>query len=351
MKVGIIAANNTRYSPYIFFYTEILEQIKAEYEIIVPDRNPGMDKDQGNVRVLEWKQGQKTLVSYLLYCQSVKNLVKKNRYDALVVLTGNNAAFLGPWLKRKYAGRYIVDIRDYTHEDISLYYKREQMAVKNSLLNVLSSDKFRSFLPEAEYVVCHNLTVKEILDTKFEKAEGRPVDIGYVGALSYPGQCKRMMALVKEDPRFSLSFYGTSNLEPALRAYAETLDCDRIRFFGGYTNSEKAEIIKKVDVLFNAYGNGCPLLDYAVSNKMYDAMAFKKPIITCPDTYMDELAGPMSYPIDLEKETSLDALYAWYNNLTPEIVDSYADKMHRRFLEESQETSNIVKEKLISLQK
>ena len=351
MRVGIIAANNTRFSPYIFFYTEILEQIGADYEIVVPDRNPGMDKNQDRIRVLPWKQGQKTFFNYLRYSLSVKKLVAKNRYDALVVLTGNNAAFLGPWLKRKYAGRYIVDIRDYTHENVALYYKREQTAVKNSLLNVLSSERFRSFLPKAEYVVCHNLTVKQVLDTKFDKATERPINIGYVGALSYPSQCKRMMELVRKDSRFCLSFYGTSNLEPMLRAYAETMECDRIHFFGGYTNDEKAEIIQKVDVLFNAYGNGSPLLDCAISNKMYDAMAFKKPIITCPDTYMDELAGPMSFPIDLKNETTLDALYTWYSSLTPEIVDSYAEKMHSRFLEESQVTNSIVKEKLISLQK
>ncbi len=349
MKVAIIAANNTRYSPYIFFYTRILDHGGIDYEIIVPDRNKGIEQEHDKIYVLPWKANINVALCYIGYAKNVKKLVKEKKYDALIVLTGNNAAFLSLWLKKHYAGRYIIDIRDYTHENIKPYYWLEQQAVKHSLLNVVSSAKFRSFLPKAEYAVCHNVTVTEKIDTHFEKVVGRKINIGYVGALSYFEQCRRMMELVRADDRFRLSFYGTSNQEIKMREFAKSLNCDRIHFFGAYDNKDKPQIIQKVDILFNAYGNGIPLLDFALSNKMYDAMAFKKPILTSPTTYMDELAGIMSFPIDLNTADSLNALYDWYVKLTSEDVNAYAEKMHENFLEENQVTCRLIEEKLKSL--
>ena len=123
---------------------------------------------------------------------------------ALIVLTGVNAAYLGLWLKRHYAKRYIVDIRDYSHENILPYFKLESMAVQNSLMNVISSAKFTGFLPKADYSVCHNVnqTEAEHADYSFCKANGI-IRIGYVGALSYIDQCKRLMKLVAVDQRLS----------------------------------------------------------------------------------------------------------------------------------------------------
>lgn len=349
MKIGIIAANNTRYSPYIYFYTGILERCGIAYDVIVPDKHKDMEQKADDLYVLPWTPGRHPLINYASYANHVKKLVKRQKYDGLIVLTGNNAAFLAGWLKRHYAGRYIVDIRDYTHENIKPYYLLEKKALSNSLANVLSSAKFKSFLPSAEYLVCHNVTVAKELDTRFGKATDRKIDIGYVGALGYTEQCKRMMDLVKADDRFVFSFYGSSKLEPMLKEYAASLDCDRIRFFGAYTNKDKPQIIEKVDILFNAYGNGIPLLDYALSNKMYDAMAFKKPILTSPHTYMDELAGPMSLPIDLKSATSLDGLYDRYQALEEEEINAFASEMHRRFLKENEETCRQIEQKLKDL--
>lgn len=340
MKVGIIAVNNMCYSPYIFFHTRILETIGIDYDIIIPDRNAGLEQSKEGIHVLPWNAKHSTLLNYVGYAQQVKKLVKRKKYDALVALTANSAAFLAPWLKKHYAGRYVVDIRDYSHENIKPFYWLEKLAIKHSFANVLSSAGFQSFLPKAEYLVCHNLTVLEELDTQFIKAKDRQINIGYVGAIGYVEQCKRLMQLVQKDERFCFSFYGTSGNEQILRQYAEELSCDRIKFYGRYNNQEKAQIIQKVDILFNAYGNGIPLLDYALSNKLYDAMAHRKPIITSPNTYMDEAAGILSFPIDLAKTESLDGLYSWYIDLDSEAANTFAQQQHLRYLQENEAVIN-----------
>ena len=259
MRVGIIAANNIRYSPYIFSYTEILKKIDVEYELIIADRYGLKENFDSVVHVLPWDHSQKTIVNYLKYTSNVKAIIRKQRYDALIILTSVNAAFLGIWLKRHYKGRYIVDIRDYSHENIYPYFLLEKIAVQNSLMNVISSRKFTEFLPQAEYSVCHNFNENARIVPCFQRSEGQ-ITIGYVGGVSYVDQCKKLMALVVKDSRFKMEFFGTSTKEEQMRRAINEFDCDRIIFHGAYAAAEKESILQKVDILFNAYGNGIPLL-------------------------------------------------------------------------------------------
>lgn len=350
MRVGIIAANNIRYSPYIFFYTDILSKNKIEYELIYPDRNGLEENFDGVSHTLPWNSKMPTLLNYALYSNSVIKVIKRRKYDALIVLTGVNAAYLGLWLKRHYAKRYIVDIRDYSHENILPYFKLESMAVQNSLMNVISSAKFTGFLPKADYSVCHNVnqTEAEHADYSFCKANGI-IRIGYVGALSYIDQCKRLMKLVAVDQRFSLDFYGSSVSEPILKEYAQEIGCDRIRFHGAYSGSEKAAIIQSVDILFNAYGNGIPLLDYALSNKLYDSLIHKKPILTCPNTYMTEMGGPLAFPIDLSTARTLDELYDWYIRIDGHAVKMFTEETLGSVLQENNLTRERIAVHLMTL--
>ena len=140
MVVGIVAANNIRFSPYIFYYTKILEELQVEYELIFPNRLGVKDDFPKTVHEVEWKKNVHPMLSYISYVKQVKTVVKRNNYDFLIILTGNNAVFLSLWLKAKYDKKYIVDIRDYTHENIKPYYWLENIAVNHSSLNIISSN-------------------------------------------------------------------------------------------------------------------------------------------------------------------------------------------------------------------
>lgn len=335
MLVGIIAANNLRFSPYAFFYTKLLDDLGINYELVVPNRNPDIeDKFDGKVNILEWKQGRHNLINYLQYSREVKKLARK-KYDYLIVLTTINAVFSCSWLKRYYAGNYLVDIRDYTYENNLFYYFLEKRAIENAELNVISSAKFQTFLPKNDYLVCHNInTPKTLSSFSLKKTIGRIV-IGYIGAVSYEQQCKKLIDLVNLDDRFEFHIYGTGVAEKSLHLYTEALNNERIKMFGSYEPIEKEEIVKKVDILFNAYGNGRPLLDYALSNKLYEAMYYHKPLLTSPNTYMTELGGKMVFAIDFNKVGNLDALWDWYEKIDKDEIDEYAVNLYNKVLDES----------------
>lgn len=349
MKVGIIAANNLCFSPYVFYYTKILDELNIDYEIIAPNRNPKIQDIQiGDVYYIDWNQKSHSIINYFKLSHEAKKIAKK-KYDYVIVLTTINAVFSYKWLKKYYKHKYIVDIRDYTYEYNRIFYYLEKKAVLNSKLNVISSKKFMTFLPEAEYYVCHNInTPINVLPYNFEKSQTKII-IGYVGAVAYAEQCKKIMDLIKKDDRFEFHIYGTGVAENEVFEYKSKLNCERIKMYGKYSPKEKENIIKKVDILFNAYGYGRPLVDCAISNKLYDALYYHKPILTSPHTYMHEMGGYISYAIDLLQVDNLNDLWKWYQNINQKIFDDFSTSLYKTILNEAEETERQIKKMFESM--
>ncbi len=342
MKIGIIAANNIRYSPYIFYYKNILDDLGVSYDLILPNRSNVEDDFDHQVHILKWNRNLPVAISYLLYSSSVKRLIKREKYDLLIVLTMNNAVYLAQWLKKNYLQKYILDIRDYTHENLSWYYNLEKIAVNNSLLNVISSKKFTAFLPSGKYLTCHNISSICIHNVP-KLNRNTPITIAYIGKGGYLDNCSKICEAVSKDDRFRFEFYGLECVPDELKQFEE---CDNISFNGVFMPKDKESIILKSDILFNVYGNGTPLLDYALSNKLYDSFIYRKPILTSPHTFMSEMAGPYAFDVDMNSPISLDKIFHWYSNLDDSNLDKYAITKLAEIKEESEHTVNVIKESI-----
>ncbi len=336
MKVGIIAGNNLRISPYVFFYTELLHSANIEFEVVYPRINNIVDVVPFKTYEIKWNNGSNKLVNYYQFRKNVIDYINHSKYDFLIILTTSNAVILSDYLSIKYKNRYLVDIRDYTHENILLYKLLEKNALKHSKINVISSSGFRSFLPKGDYSVCHNISSDmNSIKKSFRKNNKGPIVIGYVGTIGYSEQCKRLINLVANDERFEFHFYGTSVEEQTLKDYVYDNHYNRVKFHGGYLPKDKSDIVSKVDILFNAYGNDSPLVKYALSNKLYDAFFYKKLLLNSPNTAMSEASKGISYALDLKTASNLNLLYEWYKNLRIDELNIYASNQCKRFLEEN----------------
>ncbi len=347
MLIGIIVGNNLRITPYAFYYTTILDELGIEYELVMPDRNKHLKyNDSHVVQVIPWEDESNVVSNYLRYARALKKLTL-SRYDFLIIPDTTVSVFSSYWLKKYFDKRYIIDIRDYTHEKNPVYFQLEKIALSHALARVVSSPKYTSFLPKGEYLICHNInTPQEKSRYKFKKAS-KEIVIGYVGALSYIEQCKAIMRLVATDARFKLVFYGTGIADAGISDYMEKLGCSRISKYGSYVASDKGKIIEQIDILFNAYGSGYPLVDTALSNKLYDAMYYHKPLITSPNTYMAECAGMLSFPMELKEINELDKLWDWYNELNPNQVDDFADNVYSSLVIEHNNTKKEIQHLLL----
>ena len=246
------------------------------------------------------------------------------------------AVLLSGVLTSRYKNRYLVDIRDYTHEKVSLYYQIESKVLKNAALRVISSYGFKNFLPELDYLMCHNTSYNfENAAKQFDKKTDGKIIIGYVGTIAYVNRCKELIELVKKDERFAFHLYGNENHGTVIKDLVSELGCDRICYFGSYMPSDKERILNSVDILFNVYGNSTPLVKYALSNKLYDSFYFKKPLLTSPDTDMSYQAGEFSFDID-SNTASLDGLFDWYNSIDSENMIAYMNKRLDEYFAEMQ---------------
>ncbi len=348
--IGVIAANNLWLSPYVFYYTKLLDELGLPYEVIYPKRTPNENEQvMSRAAALPWDTKKHPLLNYARYSRAVKRRVLEQRMDTLIVLTMQNGVFCSQWLKKYYKGRYLLDIRDYTHDGNPFYFSMEKQAVQNAALRIVSSPAFQSFLPPAEYLTCHNITTPEgVSPYRFERRDA-PIVIGYVGSVAYESQCRRMMDLVHQDSRFAFHFYGSGPAEAALKAYGQRLNDDRIRFWGRYLPEEKNSAIQKVDILFNAYGNDHPSVNCLLANKLYDALYYHKPLLTSPNTYMAEKSGRLACSIDLERPDALERLWDWYQSINAAEVDEFAAKLYADVWREQRETSERVKAFLLSV--
>jgi len=328
VKVSIIAFNNLSKSPYINVYADFCRNKGIECEVVYPNREGVHETAEYPLVAFPWNAAKHKLVNFLAFRRAAIQYLKQTTPDFVIILTTMPAVLLSSYLSRHYKGRYLVDIRDYTYENVRPYYLLEKLAIDNSAMNVISSPGFRKFLPNADYSLCQNINADYAQGSgrTFQCAAEKGITIGYVGSIAYKKQCMRLIRLVEKDERFRFYMYGNENGDSQISDYLAKNPCDRIKAFGPYKPSEKVGIMQNVDILFNAYGYGNKLLDYALSNKLYDSFYMRIPLLTSPKTAMSEEAGAFSYDIDLENETSLDSLYKWYCGIDGKAFETYSIK-------------------------
>ena len=346
MKVGVIAFNNLKFSPYVFPYVNVLQKIGADIDLIYLDRN-GIKEDFLGVNLIsvKWRAKKNKVVNFLAFKRDVTKLLTTKNYDFVIVLTTFPAVLLSDVLRRRYRERYLVDVRDFTYEDNRIYYSIEKNVLRDASIRVISSPGFKDFLPDFEYCLCQNTCSEYKTGAKrFSHSTNDKIILGYVGTIAYAQQCKKMIDLIKEDERFCFYFYGNENGTMPITNYVSEVNCERIKCFGEYTPAEKGGIIENIDMMFNVYGNDRPLLRCALSNKLYDSMYFKKPLLVSPDTDMKRESGQFSYAIDFDNIKNLDGLYEWYEKIETQEFESYADAYLKKVFESNEFFENKIAE-------
>jgi len=336
--IAIVAANNIRYSPYIKFYSDILDKLQIPYILIYPERNGTHDSWFGPNYAVAWKKSIPSIVNYALYARQVKKILRKNDVEKVVVLTSINAVYLSVYLKRKLKEKYIVDVRDYTYENYRAYAFLEKVALKNAGLRVISSQKFEDFLPKNDYLVCHNISVT---GNRFEPNklfyDGR-IRITYVGSVAYEKNVRRLIELVVSDKRFEFYIYGGGPYQQSISDAVNEAANERVKYFGPYLPEEKNKIIEEASILFNVYGNSSQLLRCALSNKLYDSFYYHRMILNSTNTYMEEMSGLGGYSINIETLENLNGVYQWYIEADMKKVAMYQDTMYAKVVKENEET-------------
>ncbi|MCK1246012.1 hypothetical protein MX112_03355 [Streptococcus uberis] len=177
--------------------------------------------------------------------------------------------------------------------------------LQNSAMNVVSSEGFLNFLPQkAQYEVAHNVRTwptNRINNIKNRNKDKEQLHIVFVGYVNYQEQHKKLLLALKNDPRFKISFIGTRGNE--LKPFCEQNGITNVNLIDTFESSKTLDYYEDADFVNNLYGNHTPVLDYALSNKLYYAASLNIPILVCADTFMEDISKRHHFGITVDLQT------------------------------------------------
>lgn len=319
MKICMISMTNIFLCPYIKKYMSYIEEnVKVDLiywnrhdvEEVMPEFNKIFSF---NLRINERNNYLKKFYSFIKFKEYCIRIIKQNNYKKIIILHNYMAILMQHFLQKKYQGEYVIDIRDYSFENNLVFYKLEKKAILNSGLAVISSEGYKEFLPKFHYIICHNdpqtddLTISNFATRSLENVN--PIRISFIGLVRFSEQNKKLLDMFGNDERFLLAYYGQNS--EILKKYAKDNGIKNVVFKGRFPSEETIDLYMQTDIINNYYGNNTPILEYALSNKLYYAATFRIPILVCKNTYMEKIAKKFHFGIELD-ETKKDCVERFY---------------------------------------
>lgn len=321
-RVCFIIPGNMFSTPYLQRYLNLLHK---PYDLVLWNCRGIEERSQATKQfVLDYEMSSssskiKKTVGYIKFKLLAEKVIRRENYDAVLALTGNTAVLLSGTLSRRYDRRYLVDIRDYYKENLKWYYAIEKRTIGHSGIAVISSEGYRSFLPEHDYVIAHNINYlpEATIDSarnSVERFKERLV-LSYIGNMRFAEQDKRLLSFFANDERFHINLFG--NGYGKLSGYCQEQGINNVKIIDWFPPEETIGYYLKTDIVLNLYGNNSSLLDYALSNKLYYAAQLGKPILVCSGTYMETVSKQygFGFTLDLNNESSKNALLQYYNTI------------------------------------
>jgi len=321
--VALIFCGDLKYCPYIKRYIERLEKFNIDYSVYFWNRGGYNLKLPNNYYYFDSasklnKSKFNKLFDFIGYRKWVLDRLKSDKPNKIVALSTLTGVFLGKHLYKGSAS-YVFDIRDYSYEHINPFYRIEKKIIDNSAFTAISSNGFKAFLPEHEYIIAHNFNRNDISgNAVFRKCDGK-IKFVWNGAVRYFDFQKKYLNALKNDERFQIIYHGDGPQLDLYKRYCEVNGFENVIFTGGYDNNDKAELLKSANILNNCYGrseNEGKNVKYAVSNRFYDGMIYHIPQLVEPEGFKTDwtLKSGIGCNIDAD-ESFADRLYDYYMSI------------------------------------
>ena len=310
MKIGLIMPGNIWFCPYVKIYQRILDEEKIEYDLISWNRDGTESQGIQFNRQFKMKGGLSKLVPYIKYASFIKETIRKQNYDKLIVFGPQVAIFINSFLTKHYSKRYIFDYRDLSIEQ-KFYFKRAFLKVlRNSFANVISSPGFKQCLPKGfEYLLSHNFNidlVRQALSSKeVDNSTSETINVLTIGGIRDYGSNIEVVKALANKKEFLVKFVGKGSASELIKDYAMQNKIDNIQFEGYYPKEKESEYIRKSTFL-NIFYPRIISHDTALSNRFYNALIYRKPMVVTADTTQGNYVKQHQLGLSLENCNNLD---------------------------------------------
>lgn len=323
--VGLIFIGNIEYCPYIETYKKKLEEKKIPYEVLFWKREEFRTKYPDNYNIFNYPQKnnlsfKKKCLGFLKYRKWLKDVIIKKNYNKLILLSTLSGMLISDYLLFHYRKKYILDIRDYSYEDIKPFSCVESKLIDKAYMTVISSYGFKIFLPkDREYILGQNFLLNERnIDVKTVKERRNIYTVTWLGAIRYFEHQIKILDYIGNDNRFVIEYHGIGPDYERLFAYCKKKAFTNVYLTGKYYSDEKAQLLINADILLNHYDmKKGKEVKYALSNKFYDGILFNIPQLVESGSYKSRLVQKLKVGLTLEIEDGrfADKLYHYLNTL------------------------------------
>lgn len=289
MKIALILPGSIWYAPYVRIYTRILDEQKVDYSIISWNRE-GDDKPEGfqyNVPCAKG-HGSAGWKAYKGYIKFIKETIKDNGFDRIIVFGPQMTCMLSLYLLLHFRGRYMIDYRDLSIEQKAGFKQLFALMLKFSQANVISSPGFKRCLPKRDYYLSHNFDVDAVreaiavpVDDKFDISNG--LEVLTIGAIRDLSSNMAVVKSLANKKNVIVSFVGKGGAADQIAEYCKKEGINNVTFTGFYQKHEEAGYVKNATFM-NIFYPRRITHDTALSNRFYNSLIYKKPMIVTKHT-------------------------------------------------------------------
>ncbi|MBR4389968.1 MAG: capsular biosynthesis protein [Prevotella sp.] len=293
MRIGLLLPLNISYAPYLRIYTNILDKMDGvEYDIIYPDKKGLHEpaKHYFDVQTEDRVSKLKKVIYYYQYSRFLVRVLKQERYDKLIVFGQQVAVFIHRYLSREYKGKFIIDYRDLGLDQKCKGIFRQILGSCAHI--IISSPGFKKYLPEGEnYILSHNFDInilrealKDVRTEPYQLSQNKgKLEILTIGSIRDYEQNSAVIEALGNNDRYHLTFAGRGYAAADLERFAKEHHVENIVFTGYYDKSTEPDIISQTTFL-NIFYPRRPTHETAISNRFYNSLIFRKPMITTVGT-------------------------------------------------------------------
>lgn len=288
MRIALIIPGNLWFCPYLNIYKKILDKENIKYDIISwnRDRQELANAIQFTSNYPENIIGK--FFSYFEYTRFIKRQISKYKYDKLIIFGPQIGILISNYLIKHYKKKYIFDFRDLSIEQYPFFRSAFISVLSNSFANFISSPGFKRCLPpKYNYLVSHNFDIDKVMNcitcqSQPQSKNNKIVVLTIGGIRDYCANVEIIKALANND-KFELQFVGKGPESNNLQKFVNENHIKNAIFSGYYEKSQEAYYILKADIL-NIYYPNIITHSTALSNRFYNALIYKKPMIVTSDS-------------------------------------------------------------------
>lgn len=332
MKVLILSLADKRHMPMIAPYIDYLKERNIDYDIIRSNRYIYRNEDyirkskHGTVYEINMLfpaslNKLKKVGPFLSFRKKACKIMKKNKYDFIIVWNENTAALFSTYLAVNFKNRYCVNIRDIYSHQIGIK-QLVDLAIKCSSFATIPSPEAETNFPEKTICVFNkDLSLLNMMERRntIRQENNSPIRITHLGFYHKVVQgSKDIVDTLGNDVRYQLIFAG-QGFDIEFKKYIDEHHYRNVELYGAFPYEETAKYLKETDIInsyYNRFEHPSLRVSFGIKHS-YTPMLYI-PGLADTDTCWGRLSKQynLAYLINSHNLNTLgDDLYKWYMGL------------------------------------